>query len=248
MLLPKVGTFEFLAEPFHVDLTGHLTMGVMGNHILNCAGMHASQRGFGITNLNEVGRTWVLSRIAFEFSEFPYQYQNFKIDTWIQDVTKYFTKRNFAVYKEDGTEIGQARSVWCMIDVESRKPVDLFTIQGGNISDYVFPERENTIAEPSRIKVNADLPTFELMARYSDIDINGHFNSIRYIEHILDLFPIEKFRDSRLKRFEIAYVNECRFGETLQYYLDDNGDNHYAVEVRNKETGMVICRSLVIFC
>lgn len=31
----KVGTYDFVAEPFHVDFTGHLTMSVLGNHLLN---------------------------------------------------------------------------------------------------------------------------------------------------------------------------------------------------------------------
>ena len=39
----KVGTYNFVAEPFHVDFTGKLTMGVLGNHLLNCAGFHATE-------------------------------------------------------------------------------------------------------------------------------------------------------------------------------------------------------------
>lgn len=30
----KIGTYKFVAEPFHVDFTGRLTMGVLGNHLL----------------------------------------------------------------------------------------------------------------------------------------------------------------------------------------------------------------------
>lgn len=33
----KIGTYNFVAEPFHVDFTGRLTLGVLGNHLLNCA-------------------------------------------------------------------------------------------------------------------------------------------------------------------------------------------------------------------
>ena len=47
----KIGTYKFVAEPFHVDFTGRLTMGVLGNHLLNCAGFHATERGFGIATL-----------------------------------------------------------------------------------------------------------------------------------------------------------------------------------------------------
>ena len=31
----KIGTYKFVAEPFHVDFTGRLTIGVLGNHLLN---------------------------------------------------------------------------------------------------------------------------------------------------------------------------------------------------------------------
>ena len=47
----KIGSYKFIAEPFHVDFNGRLTMGVLGNHLLNCAGFHASERGFGIAKL-----------------------------------------------------------------------------------------------------------------------------------------------------------------------------------------------------
>ena len=31
----RIGTYQFVAEPFHVDFNGRLTMGVLGNHLLN---------------------------------------------------------------------------------------------------------------------------------------------------------------------------------------------------------------------
>ena len=69
----RIGTYQFVAEPFHVDFNGRLTMGVLGNHLLNCAGFHANDRGFGIATLNEDNYTWVLSRLAIELDEMPYQ-------------------------------------------------------------------------------------------------------------------------------------------------------------------------------
>ena len=90
----KVGTYNFVAEPFHVDFTGKLTMGVLGNHLLNCAGFHATERGFGIAELNESHFTWVLSRLAIEMEEFPMQYEKFSVQTWVENVYRLFTDRN----------------------------------------------------------------------------------------------------------------------------------------------------------
>ena len=133
----KIGTYDFVAEPFHVDFTGKLTMGVLGNHLLNCAGFHASERGFGMATLNENHYTWVLSRLAIELDALPNQYEKFSIQTWVENVYRLFTDRNFALVNQEGKTIGYARSVWAMISMETRKPADLLTLHVGSIVDYV---------------------------------------------------------------------------------------------------------------
>ena len=215
----RIGTYQFVAEPFHVDFNGRLTMGVLGNHLLNCAGFHANDRGFGIATLNEDNYTWVLSRLAIELDEMPYQYENFSVQTWVENVYRLFTDRNFAIIDKDGKKFGYARSV----------------------CDEPCP-----IEKPSRIKVTSDQPIATLTAKYSDIDINGHVNSIRYIEHILDLFPIELYKTKRIRRFEMAYVAESYFGDELSFFCDEVNANEFHVEVK-KNGNEVVCRSKVIF-
>lgn len=241
----KIGTYRFVAEPFHVDFNGRLTMGVLGNHLLNCAGFHASDRGFGIATLNEDNYTWVLSRLAVELDEMPYQYEEFSVQTWVENVYRLFTDRNFAIIGKDGKKIGYARSVWAMINLNTRKPADLLTLHGGSIVDYVCDE-PCPIDKPSRIKVTSTHPVAALTAKYSDIDINGHVNSIRYIEHILDVFPIELYKTKHIRRFEMAYVAESYFGDELLFFCDEVSENEYHVEVK-KNGGEVVCRSKVLF-
>ncbi|NDV58672.1 acyl-[acyl-carrier-protein] thioesterase [Bacteroides sp. 519] len=241
----KVGTYNFVAEPFHVDFNGQLTMGVLGNHLLNCAGFHANDRGFGIASLNEENYTWVLSRLAIELEDMPYQYEDFSIQTWVENVYRLFTDRNFALINKDGKTIGYARSVWAMISLTTRKPADLLSMHGGNIVDYIC-DKDCPIEKPSRIKVGSDKVASSHTARYSDIDINGHVNSIRYIEHILDLFPIEYYKTMRIRRFEIAYVAESYYGDELNFYKEEVNPGEYNIEVK-KSSGEVVCRGKVLF-
>lgn len=241
----KVGTYNFVTEPFHADFTGHLTMSVLGNHLLNCAGFHAADRGFGIASLNENHYTWVLSRLAVELEEMPYQYEPFSIQTWVENVYRLFTDRNFAILNRDGKVVGYARSVWAMISMETRKPADLLTLHGGSITDYVC-NKECPIEKAGRIKVAETTIPVEYQTKYSDIDINGHVNSIKYIEHILDLFPIEIFKEKRIKRFEMAYVAESYYGDVLSFYKEEVNENTYDIEVK-KNGKEIVCRSKVIF-
>ena len=241
----KIGTYQFVAEPFHVDFTGRLTMGVLGNHLLNCAGFHASERGFGIAEINENHYTWVLSRLAIELEDMPRQYEDFSIQTWIENVYRLFTDRNFELQDQNGKTIGYARSVWAMISMETRKPADLISLHGNNLGQYVS-DRECPIDKPGRIKVSVDAPVEEYQTRYSDIDINGHVNSIKYIEHILDLFPMDTFKEKQVKRFEMAYVAESYYGDVLSFYLEEKNENEFDIEVK-KNNQEVVVRSKVIF-
>ena len=240
----KIGSYHFVAEPFHVDFTGRLTLGVLGNHLLNCAGFHAEERGFGMATLNEEDYTWVLSRLAVEMEEMPRQYEPFSIETWVENVYRLFTDRNFELLDQAGKTIGYARSVWAMIDLDSRRPVDLLNMHEGHILDYVC-DKACPIEKPERVKVAAGLEPVQVReARYSDIDINGHVNSVKYIEHILDLFPIELFERKRISRFEIAYVAECRYGDQLSFYVEEHGPDDYHVEIRKNGTEVVVRRTV----
>lgn len=81
---------------------------------------------------------------------------------------------------------------------------------------------------------------------YSDVDINGHVNSVKYIEHILDLWPIEWYREHRIHRFEIAYVAEAYAGDRLSLYCETVGKNEFCVRIVRTD-GTECCRSKVLF-
>lgn len=241
----KVGTYSFVTEPFHVDFTGKISMGVLGNHLLNCAGIHAAERGFGMARLNEKHYTWVLSRLAIEMNDYPKQYESFSVQTWVENVYRLFTDRNFAILGKDGEPLGYARSIWAMISMEDRKPADLLTLHGGGISDYILV-KDCPIEKFGRVKVQERKQGGEYITKYSDIDVNGHVNSIKYIEHILDMFPMDFYKENTVKRFEIAYVAESYFNDKLTFYYQQKDEKEYDVEVVKNDSEVVV-RSKITF-
>ena len=187
----------------------------------------------------------MLSRLAIELDDMPRQYEPFSIETWVENVYRLFTDRNFAILNKEGRIIGYARSVWAMISMETRKPADLLTLHGGSITDYVC-DKECPIEKPGRIKVTTDMPVEVYQTRYSDIDINGHVNSIKYIEHILNLFPMDTFKEKSIRRFEMAYVAESYYGDTLSFYREEVAENEYDIEVRKNGTEVVVRSKVVL--
>ena len=246
--MEKIDIYPFYVEPFHVDLSGRIFMGILGNHLLNAAGNHSQRRGWGIGALNENRHTWVLSRLCIEMEEMPLRYEHAEVKTWVEGVMKLFTSRNFAILRPDGTPYGYARSIWSMIDMDTRKPCDLLSLYDGDIVNYVVEPEENIcpIAGHGRFRFrNAELVR-TIDTYYSDIDINGHVNSIKYIEHILDLFSMDTFKEKSVRRFEMAYVAESYYGDTLSFYLEEKNENEFDIEVK-KNNQEVVVRSKVIF-
>ena len=248
--LSKVGAYDFMVEPFHCDYSNHLFWGHLGNAMLNAADYHSTERGYGVNELNKIHKTWVLSRLAIELNEVPVAYDRLTIETWVEAAMKFFTSRNFAVTNaKDGRTYGYGRSVWAMIDTDTRQPTDLLSIHDGLIKQYVETDKACPIDKPSRVIVPQDAPLANsFKALYSDVDINGHVNSVKYIEHVLDLFDIAYYRTHRLQRLEIAYVAEAHEGDNLCLYCQQTSDDNYAVKmVKQGDENETVVRCSVKF-
>lgn len=250
--MDKVGKYLFMAEPFHCDFSHRLFMSHLGNHLLNAADFHSNDRDFGMNYLNPIHKTWVLSRLAVEMEEMPLQYTKFFVETWIEGAMKYFTDRNFRVVGEDGRVFGYGRSVWAMIDTDTRQPQDILAIRDGAINEWIMTGKDCPIEKSSRVKMTADAPEVRTIdTGYSDVDVNGHVNSVKYIEHVLDLFDIKWHSTHRLQRFEIAYVAESHGGDKLSFYREQTAEGEYCVRiVKSPADGtkdVEVCRSKVKF-
>lgn len=241
-----------MAEPFHCDFSHRLFMGHLGNHLLNAADFHSTDRGFGMHYLNKVHKTWVLSRLAVEMDEMPMQYTKFFVETWVESAMKYFTNRNFRIVGEDGRIFGYGRSVWAMIDTDTRQPQDILAIHDGAINDWIESEKECPIDKSSRVKMGDGAHLVRKIAtHYNDVDVNGHINSVKYIEHVLDLFNIEWYRRHLLRRFEIAYVAESYGGDNLSFFREQIDINDYCVRIcksdENSAKDIEVCRCKLHF-
>ncbi|MBE6249384.1 MAG: acyl-[acyl-carrier-protein] thioesterase [Prevotella sp.] len=245
--MDKVGKYSFLSEPFHCDFSGRLFMGHLGNHMLNAADFHSTDRGFGMKYLMTINRSWVLSRLAIEMDEMPTQYTRFNVETWVESAMRYFTSRNFCVSDDNGKVYGYGRSIWAMIDTESRQPTDILAIHDGAINQWIEKDKECPIEKGGRVKMDDSAELVHTIDTfYNDVDINGHINSVKYIEHVLDLWPLDWYRQHQVKRFEIAYVAEAHAGDQLSFYRYQSGESEYSVRIVRTD-GTECCRSKVVF-
>lgn len=246
----KITCYHTVAETFHCDFRHQLCLGHLGNSMLNAADMHSTARGFGMTRLQPEGKTWVLSRLAIELTDLPQEHQPYTIETWVEGAMKYFTRRNWAITSPDRQHVyGYGRSIWAMIDTTTRSPADILAVDNGRIADYLLPERQCDMDDVSRVRTPAMTEYTEFQVKYSDIDVNGHLNSMKYVDHVLDTFTLQHYRTTELRRLEIAYVAEAHCGDTIRVYHAHDGEQHYfrlaRLEAEGSETEL--CRLKIQF-
>jgi acyl-ACP thioesterase len=147
---------------------------------------------------------------------------------------------------------GYGRSIWAMIDTETRQPTNIFDIDDGAIMKWVEKDKVNPMTKLTRVQMddNARLVR-SIDTFYNDVDINGHINSVKYIEHVLDLFPLDWYKEHPLKRFDIAYVAEAHQGDKLDCYREQTALNEYCIRLvktgPNDDKPVEVCRCKAVF-
>ncbi len=204
--------------------------------------MNADDNGFGFKDLQKNNYGWVLIRFAIEMKRYPLQYEKISIQTWVEDVNRAFTTRNFNIFDNKGEIIGSAASNWVALNVETRKPVDLALLEG-------LKEKANNeaglIEKPARLgKVDIE-PADSFTVRYNDIDINNHVNSIRYIQWITNLFSLDTFRKKYVQRFDINYMDEAVWGDKIDICYEEKAEDEFLVEI--KSNGNTSCRARLVW-
>ena len=213
--------YGYRVEPQDVDFTLRATLASLGSSILNTAGQDACGKGFGVDVLNAENHSWVLSRMAIEIDRRPEQYTDYTIATWISDYGRVLSTRNFTLRDAAGGEFGRAVTQWAMIDLTTRSAVDLSWV-GREHNDAVVPVPPPT-ERPRKIREVTPTRTTEHRVVYSDIDFNRHVNTMRYVEMMLDMLPVEQLTQDFPVRLDIHFLKECRYGQTLRIGCEERG-------------------------
>lgn len=244
-MVEPIGRYEFVIDAYLTDFRGKATLPMIGGYMLQCATKHAEERGFGYSYMTNQQRVWVLSRMAIELYEYPKNDSVFVVNTWVDDVNRLFTERRFSFEDSEGKEIGFARSLWASIDMQSRRPTNVLELEG--LVSFINKEKACPIDDFGRIPLikNDGQIVTSFDVKYSDIDINKHLNSMKYIEHLVDVFDIEHFRDKDINRIDINYLSEGKYGTTININQKALDDSVYLLEMKNGDSS--ICSAKVIW-
>ena len=140
---------------------------------------------------------------------------------------------------DDNGKIAEASSEWLVLNMEKRRPVfisDLFPQLGDVcISDSPLPKYKHLRTFDAPVSAQATR-----QVSYSDIDINKHLYSMRYLQMALDTFDIEYIANHSISSVDVNFISEVLYGQTVDIVRHSNGDVHGMEMLRD---GSVVFRS-----
>lgn len=189
--------------------------------IVSSAWGDADRLGCGVERLISMGYTWVLLKFKMSLTRTPEADEELQIETWISSCSRVVTHRNFVVRDCSGKLLGEAITEWCMIDLESRRPVDL-TRTEINYTQHITP-RNGTILltrclptiEPDSSECSTKIESCIHRATEEDIDFNRHVNTFKYVEMMLSMLPHSALAERGAVSVDMQFIHECYLGEEL---------------------------------
>lgn len=236
---------------YHIDLSDvdfkkKLKLSSLFEYFQDVASLAADALGVGIEVLQkEHGVAWVLNRMRVDIERMPDWDEEITIETWPLEPGRLEFNRDYIVKDRAGNIIIRAISSWIIMDLVKRRLKRVSSL----------PFHFSTLNEERAIEAPfhkwKDLEKLETVYTkqigYSDIDINGHLNNSRYIDYIMDCFPMEEHRQNDITSIEVNFTKEALPGDILlmKKDLSELGNGHIYVEGIHRDNGHTIFKAKI---
>ena len=202
---------RFTVSSFDLDPRSEARLTSLAAFFQEMAYQHASRLGFGYHDLMKEQTFWVLSRMKIRILRYPAWDEEILVETWPCGLDGLFAMRDFRITSDKQEVLGMATTSWLVVDGRTRRPVRpseaLEKYREGQ--DSPFAEKLQKIDLPPNM-----VPTGLHRIVYSDLDVVGHVNNVKYMEWCIDAAG-QPALERRIGRFEINFMHESHFGEEI---------------------------------
>ena len=231
-------------KSYHTNQYGQASISSLFNILIEAAWAHAQVMDWGYDSLKSNNLFWVLSRMYFQVEKYPDWQDTIVLNTWSAGTDGMYAYREYILENETGEVILRASSAWLILDMENRK---IF-----RLSDFrtTFPKLidANACRAPKRIKPeihSGSLNYFPVL--FSELDINQHFNSVKYVERVLDDFGIEFLNKFEPAELEINYLKEGQAGDSIAVTQTQTAEDEFLNCLVRESDGADLCVMKIVW-
>jgi acyl-ACP thioesterase len=217
-------------ESFDVDVMGRLRPQTLFAYLLNSAWSHAKGTGYGYEELSVRNLMWVLIKMQLIIKKQPKWGDQVAIETWGKRIERMYALRDFTVSSACGEKMISATSSWMVLDKTSGRPqrfhlkTDGFPWQPGR------EEMETNLQKVPELQNGKPIAHFRV--QFSDIDVNRHVNSTRYLQWMIDSHSQQHLEEAELKSADLSFLAEALPNEEVAVLSEGRGDTELCSIIR----------------
>ena len=210
----NVFTKEFTISSYDLNPKGQARLTSLANFFQEVAYHHASELGLGYDDMKSRKTTWVLSRMRIHMKRYPVWNEQIRLETWPSGAERLFALRDFRVLDDKGKIIGMASTAWLILDIDTHRlirPKEMMEQFKLIIHDVqMFANPLDKIAIPCATRL---LKKHRVV--FSDLDIVGHVNNVKYMEWCIDAASSAENAEEEISELEINFNHEALFGDKI---------------------------------
>lgn len=220
---------KILIESTMIDNRQKLKLSSLFSIFQDFATSDAEDLKMGHAFTTDVGKLWVFTRVFAVIPSYADYLTTSEATTYCGKTRAFLFPRQMVLRDSKRNIQAQISSLWALIDKNTRKLIIKPGLKEpkGYEFDYDIPYPEKIIGEPCSLNYSRKI-------RHNDIDLNGHFNNVRYVEVIVDVNDSEFYANYEISSLLINFEKEIHEGETIDIYT--NSDNTYIKGVVNELT------------
>ncbi|GAE09490.1 acyl-ACP thioesterase [Paenibacillus sp. JCM 10914] len=159
------------------------------------------------------GMGWMLITLGLDMKRIPRDMETMDVETWSKGAKGALWHRDYRITNSDGELLGEARSVWALVDIQKRKILrpSMFPYEVPVVHEAVGEALHKTVL-PEGVQLTE---AYSHLVRYSGIDPNGHLNNARYADLCFDALDEAELQEGRVKGFRITYHHEARLRDNM---------------------------------
>ncbi len=215
----KEYTESFFLSAGETNAEREMSLPLLVSKLIDIATAHANSLGIGNPDMKGEKDGWVLVRLTVDMNIYPKVNTNYSITTWVEGWNRHFSERAFCISDGDGNPLGYARSVWMILNADTRGNVGLDTL---NFKPEMISDRECPIERQGKHAKLEGEPIARYTFKYCDLDSYRHVNTVRYVNLLLNQFPLEIHDADFVKRLELSFLHEAGYGEFVNIRSQKN--------------------------
>lgn len=220
-----------------IDRNNYITDKGLLAALEDTGGIHSEIAGFGILNVNETHRFWMVLAWHVEIIRRPKYNETITIHTWSKPCKRLYVYRDFEVFDEEGNLIATAGSKWVFINTENNSIVkandDLFKTY-----EIEYEKSSTDIALLDKLKEpNNYSNVISYTINREMIDVNEHVHNLDYLDLAYKALPEDAYAEE-FKKIDVMYKKEIKLDDTVKCFYS-NENNVHTVVIKSEDEAVL---------